>query len=168
MRNAAHRLPMLMLLIAFVLIGAACTTTSGPSSGRPDTGLAPGPTRPLWTSPSPCIPEGAERTLNTEQFRAALAQEALTYITEIIPNFAEVIPGYPPDGKSGGTVQRDKDVAAAASLGDPSGVQRYVDDHCKSIPFVPAQPTPSSGFQQSIAASFIISKKVNIQRIAAS
>lgn len=206
MHISAVRRSVPILLMATVLMGVGCTGESDPVTTRPPEARAP---TPSWTSPSPCIPDGAERTLNSDQFRTALecatsdftwpegkypdidwimgaeegspytwayqigsehtylgglnqcawyitwldarrrgntrlAQQALEQMTDIIPNFAEVIPGYPPDGRSGGIVQRDRAAAAAAALGDPSAVQQFVENHCTTIPFVPVPPRPSA------------------------
>lgn len=73
-----------------------------------------------------------------------LQEEALAYMTDVIPNFEELVSGYPSDGRSGGTIQRDKEIAAAAALGDPSKVQYHLDVTCASIPFILHPPTPLS------------------------
>ncbi len=83
----------------------------------------------------------------------ALARQALTAMTEVIPNFGVVIPGYPPDGKSGGTVRRDMEIAAAARLGDPSKVQHFVETSCANIPFVPTRPTLAAQAERSFVSS---------------
>lgn len=71
---------------------------------------------------------------------AELEQEALHHIVDVVPNYGTLIDGYPTDAKTGGTLQRDVDIAAAASLGDPSLVQNYVDRNCASDFFLPSPP----------------------------
>lgn len=75
-----------------------------------------------------------------------LQKEALAYMTDVIPNFAEIISGYPPDAKTNYILERERNLAAAAALGDPSGIQHFVDSTCASIPFDPhpsATPAPT-------------------------
>ena len=72
MRIPADRLALRGLLVATVFFCVACADESGPNSGRSDPGPPPDSLSPAWASDSACIPDAAERTLNSDQFRNAL------------------------------------------------------------------------------------------------
>jgi len=60
------------------------------------------------------------------------AARALDIMINIIPNYSEVIPGYPVDDL--GTGENDLTRAESAALGDPRQIQDYVNSQCGWLP----------------------------------
>ena len=60
----------------------------------------------------------------------ASEQEALHMMAEVIPNFPSVIPKFPVDALDQGVLAMLRQNAEKASLGDPSGVQEYIQYQC--------------------------------------
>lgn len=61
---------------------------------------------------------------------AELEDEALAYMTNIIPNYSTLIPGFSETALDPSVIQWQEDVAEKASLGDPSLVQDTVEHNC--------------------------------------
>ena len=61
------------------------------------------------------------------------AGAALDVILNFIPNYANEIPGYPPEMSGGGPAPYRR-FGEAAALGDPSQIQMYVDGNCGWLP----------------------------------
>lgn len=82
-----------------------------------------------------------------------LANEALTYLTETVPDFAS-IPGAPPYVMSQEGVEFYRSVHEKAALGDVAFMQAYVTQNCQGIAWLATTPaaTPAAAAATSYAA----------------
>lgn len=64
---------------------------------------------------------------------AAVEAQALAVITNVIPNYAAIVPNIPADLFDASTLRSQQEMAARAALGDPALVQEYVTGACQSI-----------------------------------